>query len=244
MKEIDSKTREKIEALIYEFFDKLDTTKTNSSKYKDMFSKMSNKQFMEFIAKDYPYRFYMTPFEIEPTMTDINNALSVVDTPMFEKVNLPYLYTNKDGKPVQSKECFVGYLHIKKPQQFVTKKNSMSSDIAKRNMKNGLLIFEDKNAKESDREMESLVVFNLNKTMTELTRHRADSLEAKNMMYNQINTLGMCRLEDAPVEKDDSLSKNLLNTYLIGAHIQSNLLNEDYYLPYTLKEKKKKVERI
>lgn len=244
MKAIDNEKRKKIETLIYKFFDKLDTTGTNTEKYKEKFSKMNNNEFTKFVSLDFPYRFYTRPFDIEPTMTDIINALKVINVPLTEKLNLPYLYTNKDGVPVQSKECMVLYLHIKKLQQFITKKNSMSTEITNRNMKNGLLIFEDKNAKESDREMESLVVFNLDKTMKELTRHRADSMDAKNAMYNQISNTGKVSLSDAPVAKDDSLSKNMLNTYLIGAHLQSNLLNEDYYLPSTIEERKKKVERL
>lgn len=244
MKEVTPKLRKEMEAVIYKFFDTLDKTKSNSEKYKEIFSKMNNKQFTEFISADFPYRFYVKPFEVEPTIKDIEKALKVVDAPLFERVNLPYLYKNEKGKPVQSKPCLVLYVHIKKMQQFITKKNAMSTNIEKRNMKSGVLIFDDKNSKETDREMESLVINNLDYTMKELSRHRADSMDAKGSMYNQISTLGTAKLADAPVDKDDSLSKNLLNTYLLGAHIQSNLLNEGYYLPYTLKNKQKKIERI
>lgn len=244
MNEINNKLRKEIEEVIYKFFDTLDKTKTNSEKYKSIFASMDNKEFTKFISLKFPYRFYSSPFKIEPTMKDIKDGLKTINVPLMEKVNLPYLYKNKQGKPVQSKECFVGYCHTKKLQQFITKKNAMSTDISQRNMKTGLLISNDKNGKESDREMESLVVCNLNHTMKELSRHRADSMDAKNSMYNQINTIGQVSLSDAPVNKDDSLSKNLLNTYLLGAHLQSNLINEDYYLPYTIKNKDKKVVRV
>ena len=161
----------------------------------------------------------------------------------MEKLNLPYLYTNKDGIPAQSKECLVIYIPLKKVKQFITKKNAMSVDISQRDMKTGLLTGFDKNGKTSDREMESLAVMGLENTMIEFSRPRADGMKSKNQMYNTINTTGMVSLNDISIDEDDSLAKNLLNTYLIGSLINSNLINQDYYLPITLKNKKKQIER-
>jgi len=110
-------------------------------------------------------------------------------------------------------------------------------------MKTGLLTGKDKNGKTSDREMESLAVMGLEKSIDEFSRSRADSMKSKNVMYNTINTVGQVSLEDVPVDKDDSLSKNLLNAYLIGSHLKSNLILQDYYLMYTLKNKKGSLER-
>ena len=69
-------------------------------------------------------------------------------------------------------------------------------------------------------------------------------MRSKNMMYNTINTIGQVSLEDIPIDPDDSLSKNLLNAYLIGSHLKSNLILQDYYLMYTLKSKGKTIERV
>ena len=89
-------------------------------------------------------RFHTKPFEVEPTMTDINNALKVVGTPLLQKVALPYLYVNQNGEPVWSKEAMVIYIHIKKMKQFLTKKNSVPLSIESRDMKSGLLTSHDK----------------------------------------------------------------------------------------------------
>ena len=43
--------------------------------------------------------------------------------------------------------------------------------------------------------------------------------------------------EDIPVDKTDSLSKNMLNVYMIGAHLNTNLVNIDNMTPTTLKNK-------
>lgn len=243
MQPVSSKLRKEIEALIYQVFDTLDNTKMNSEHYKTMFAQMDDKKFTEFISLRFPYKFHVKPFVVEPKMQDCSNALKLVDSKLFEQVNLPYLYKNKEGKPVKSKEALVVYIPHKKVQQFITKKNSMSVDITNRDMKTGLLSGADKNGKATDREMESFAVLGLDKSMDEFATYRGDSMKAKNLLYNTINTLGQASQEDIPVDTDDSLSRNLLNSYLMGAMINTNLINQDYILSYTLKDKKKEIAR-
>lgn len=241
--ELTKKKREEIEALIFKVFDAIDPSKTNTEHYKQLFSNMTNEQFLKFISLRFPYRYHEKPFVTEPDMADIEKGCNILGVPLMEKLNLPYLYTNKDGIPAQSKECLVIYIPLKKVKQFITKKNAMSVDISQRDMKTGLLTGFDKNGKTSDREMESLAVMGLENTMIEFSRPRADGMKSKNQMYNTINTTGMVSLNDISIDEDDSLAKNLLNTYLIGSLINSNLINQDYYLPITLKNKKKQIER-
>lgn len=235
--------RQKAEELIYKVMDKLDPTNSNSNYYKELFASMSDKQFETYMKRDFPFRFHMRPFEIEPSMTQINDACKVLNVPLLEKVSLPYLYTDKNGKAVNSKECLVGYVPLKKMKQFITKKNAMSADISGRDMKTGLLISFDKNGITSDREMEALAVMGLDETIKELSRPRADAMNAKSVMYSTINTLGDVSLSDIPIDEDDSLGKNLMNVYMVGSLVNSNLINQDYYLPYTIKGKQKKVQR-
>ena len=68
-------------------------------------------------------------------------------------------------------------------------------------------------------------------------------MNAKTEFYNQINTTGMVSQKDVSVNLDDSLSRNMLNAYLLGALINSNLVNEEDYLPRTLQNKQKKTQR-
>ena len=235
-KEISPKLRKEVEAIIYQFFDILDKTKTNSEHYKKKFAKMDNKQFMKFISLKFPYRFHQKPFVIEPTMTDIREACDFIGVPLMETVYFPYLYKNADGLPVESeREQYVVYLPLKKMQQFLTHKNSMSTEIDLRDMKTGLLTSSDKNGKTSDRELESLIVLGLDNCTEEFSKFKADAMQAKNKAYNTINTIGKVSLQDVRTDEDDSLSRNLLNTYLLGAHIKSNIISNDYLLPYTLK---------
>lgn len=240
---IDKKTRRECEELVYKVMDTLDHTGANTDYYKKLFAKMTDEQFLKFFKKDFPLRYHYKPFEYEPDMEDFIKASKIINVPLFEKVSLGYLYRNAEGKPVTSKKCLVIYGHVKKVQQFITKKNAMSTDITGRDMKTGLLISDDKNAKTSDREMEALTIAGLDKVMEEFSKAKADSMEAKNLMYNTISNVGMVKLEDIRTTADDSISRNLLNTYLLGAHIDSNLVNKDGYLPHTLSERKKQISR-
>lgn len=136
--------RQKAEELIYKVMDTLDKEGYNSSYYKTLFAKMSDTQFMEFCKRNLPFRFHTKPFVIEPKMYDIEDALKILGVPLLEKVALPYLYVDKNGNPVWSKECMVIYIHVKKMKQFITKKNSTPTGIDNRDMKSGLLVSFDK----------------------------------------------------------------------------------------------------
>ena len=221
--------RKKAEDLIYRVFQKLDPSGAHVNYYKKKFAAMNDAQFKTFISRKFPYRFQPRLFTIEPTMTEINAAANEIGFPIMEEVRLPYMAKNKDGIPIKTKEALVVYVPLKKMKQFITKKNSMSVDIDMRDQKTGLF--------------EALTVMGLSQTIRELSRPRADSMKSKSVMYNTINTVGKVNLTELPDEPDDALSKNMLNVYLIGSGLDSNLLNTDGYLPITLKNKQRSVIR-
>ena len=235
--------RQQAEELIYKVLDTLDPQEYNSSYYKAMFAEMTDSQFLEFCKRNLPIRFHTKPFVIEPKMYDIEAALKILGVPLLEKVALPYLYIDKDGNPVWSKEALVIYIHLKKMKQFITKKNSTPTGIDNRDMKTGLLVSFDKGGKTSDREMEALAVMGLDETMKELSTWRADYMDAKSTAYQVISTLGRISEEDVSLEETDSIAKNTLNAYLTSALINTNILNEDYLLPKTLADRHRKIVR-
>lgn len=240
---ISTKKRQEVENIIYKVFDTLDKTHTNSDYYREIFSKMSNNEFYHFFERRMPLRFHYDIFKIEPNMSNIVDALKIIGASLFEKVNLRHIYVNRQGKPVQSKECLVIPIHIKRLKQMVISKSHVAMNTEKRDMKTGLLTSSDKGAKETDREFESLAAFGLDYTMDEFARARADSLKASAEMNSIIMTKGFVTANDITVDRDDSIAKNLLNIYLIGAHIHSNLIDEDYMTPYTAKRHRTKIER-
>ena len=208
------------------------------------FSKMNDEQFKKYITGHYPL-YYQTGAFREPGIKEITDALKEINVPLLESVYMPYKYKDKNGRPVKSKPCLVVYYHEKRMKQLLTKKNSSSISADTRDMKTGLLTGVDKNGKESDREFESLAVSGLMKTAEELSRPRADSMDDKNLMNNIIKNLGQVTLAELPEDIDDSLSKNMLNAYFLGAQLYTNIVEKDeYLLPYTVKDKQLKIQRI
>lgn len=235
--------RKKAEELIYSVFDKLDPQEYNSAYYKNLFAKMSDAQFMKFCKRNLPFRFLTKPFVVEPKMYDVEEALKVLKVPLLEKVAEPFLYVDKNGNPVWTKEAMVIYIHIKKMKQFITKKNSVPSNIDNRDMKTGLLVSHDKGGKTSDREMEALAVMGLDKTMEEMSTWRADYMDAKSSAYQTISTLGKISEKEIPIDDNDSIAKNTLNAYMVSSLINTNMLNKDYMLPKTIAGRKAKIKR-
>ena len=239
-----TKQRKEAEELIYNVFNALDKTHTNTDYYRSLFSKMSDEDFLKFCERRLPFRFHNELFKIEPKMSDIFEAFKYIKVPLLERVCLPHVYKDPNGVPVQTKECLVLYIHLKRMKQMLTKKNNTAINTDKRDMKTGLLTGEDKGGKETDREFESLATMGLNYTMDEFARSRADAMEAKAQMSTAILNQGFVSDKDINVAKDDSIAKNLLNVYLLGAHIRSNLVDINYMTPHTAKNKQAKIERV
>lgn len=238
-----NKQRLESEKLIYKVMDTLDPSGANTEYWKKEFANMSDEQFKKYISSEFPFYFQTGAFK-EPSMKQISDALDIINTPLLEPIYMPFKYVDKDGNPMRTKEGLVIYIHVKRMKQLLTKKNGMSIDTKSRDMRTGLLTGVDKNGKESDREFESLAISGLTATMKEFSRPRADSMTDKSVMNNTIKALGQVSLNDLPDTIDDSLSKNLLSTYFLGAQLYTNLVNLDYMTPYTYNNKQKKISRV
>lgn len=235
--------RKKIEDYIIGFFDVLDKSGTNSNYYKELFASLSDAQFLAMIKKKYPFKFQMRQSVTEPTMSDCVDACNYTGVPLLESIYVPYLFKDKSGNAVKTAKCMVGYQHHKKVQQIVTKKSKWSLDTSNRDMKGGRLLGQDKGTAISDREFEGLATLGLNNTMYEFARPKADSIQAKTAMNAAISTKGFVTQDDIPNDPDDSLSRHLVDVYMMSALLETNLLNQDGYTQYTLKNKKRAVER-
>lgn len=229
--------RQQAEELIYKVYDTVDPSKTNSDYYRKIFATMTDKDFEDFCKRRLPFRFHNSVFKVEPKMYDIIDAFKVLNKPLLEKVKLPYVYQNSKGEPVETQECMVLYIHLKRMKQMITKKNNTAMNIENRDMKTGRLMGSDKGGQETDKEFESLATMGLDWTMDEFARPKADALSGAAQMSNAILANGYVSDKDLQIASDDSLGKNLLNAYLLGAHIASNLVDIDYMTPYTAKNR-------
>ncbi len=240
---VSNAKRAEVEKLIYDVLDAADTTHTNSDYYKSLFAGMDNNQFYNFFKKRMPIRFHQSAFKVEPKMYEIVDAFKIMGVPLFEEVNLPYLYRDpKTNNPIRSKECLVVYLHIKRMKQMISKKNSTAMEIADRDMRTGLLINKDKGGKESDFEFTTLAITGLDHTMDEFARLRADAMRSKEELYNIIATKGEVTEDEVQPERDESLAAGMLYVYLLGSNVISNVSGAEdggYLTPYTIKKRNK-----
>lgn len=240
---ITKEKRKEIEALIIKTFTALDKSGSNSQYYQNLFSTLSDEKFFKLISGRLPFRLHTAPFVAEPNLSDCKDAMKVLQKPLLEKVNLNYLRKNEKGEAIQSKECLVGYINVKRLKQMMAKKTNAAIEIAKRDMKTGRLLGDDKGGIESDKEFEGAMALNLENVAVEYSRFKAASMEAKAEAYNLINVKGEVSFEEIDTKKSDSIAKNSLNVYLIGANIHSNLVDEMYYTPHTLENRKRQVSR-
>lgn len=244
MPTLSPETRAACEELIYRTFSAIDPSGANTQYYQQLFSNMSDQEFYKLISGRLPFRYHVAPFDNEPKMPDIFKAFKVLNKPLMEKVKLPYLAKDAQGNPIESKECLVGYLNIKRLKQMLTKKNNTAMEIAKREMKlTGRLQGADKGGLESNKEFEGAMALGLENTTAEYARVKAASMKAKAEAYNTINAKGEVSFDDIDTEKTDSIAKNAMNVYLIGANLHSNLIDEDYYNPHTLDNQARRIER-
>jgi hypothetical protein len=231
-----SEKRKKIEKLVLSVYSALDTTGENTKKMADTFKSMDDKAFAEFVnsIKDRKAYFQLEvlPFKNEPKLDDINKALGILKVPAEEYVYYPH-EASKDGKPLRTKVPVpVGYIHVRRLQQILSKKNSYTADITKRNQLTGQVTGDSKIARLSDTETAALITMGANMAVKELLGPRADNKAKKVAMYQQISRDGYVTLQS--LEGLDTVLDNTslltMDAYLLGAGLISDLINGSYIL--------------
>lgn len=231
--------REDIEKLIYDVFDALDPTETNSNKYRDLFSSMNDKKFDSFMRKflsDKKENFILDIVEFERTidMDKCEKAANVLGIPLYEYVYFRHLTGDKDNPVSTIDKCLVGYINVKRTQQLLFKKNGLSPTASRRSAITGQVVDDDKNARDSDIEASMLVSLGAKDILRELHGPRADDDVMKNQMINDINNKGFVSLDDLDSNPTNKVSLMSLTTYLTAAGIHSDLIGDNYILPKSL----------
>ena len=221
--------RKKLMKYLCDCMDLLDPTGENSKAYHDLFDNMSDKDFDSYIRKffaDHKQNLYLeiVEFERDLRIENIKKCADYMKVPLFERVAMPYLSGSTENAPVTPEPVAVGYVHEKRMQQTLLKKNAGSIDIKKRNPKTGQVIGEDKNARNSDVESFSMVAMGADNALRELMGPRADDMQAKNEMYNNIAKDGYVSLKDLTNEPENKVALNSLDTYFYLQGLSTNLV--------------------
>lgn len=236
---IDSKKRKEMENLIYKVFDALDPSGVNTIRYKDLFKNMSDSQFDNFFKnlfkEDDEYLILdVSDYDKDLKIEHVEKAAKILDVPLFEKVVLPFVNNDTENPVISKYEVPVGYIHIKRVQQILSKKNTTSTEISSRSALTGQVVGKDKNAKESDQENFALVTLDATNTLREFMGPRSDDMVMKNEMYSNISQKGYVSLDTLTNDVKNKTTLNTLDVYLISMGIKSDLVTEGMILKKTL----------
>ena len=233
--------RQKMEKVIYDTFSALDKTGTNTKHYKEMFSQMSDPQFDKFFKELFsdPSLYLILnicDYEIDLRIDDIEDAAKVLSIPLFERIAFPHYTKDKNNVVVSAEPVPVGYVHIKRTQQTLAKKNGLSTTSDMRSAMTGQVTGSDKNGKESDLENSMLISLGMLDVLKELNGPRADDLVMKQQMLTSIGTKGYVSLEELDNDPANKTTLNTVNTYLLGMGLNSDLVTKGLMLKKTIDE--------
>lgn len=231
--------RKAMEKLIYDTYNAMDDTGRNAEHYKNIFSNMSDakfeKYFKDLFADPNKYLIFTSvDYEIDINIDNLQKAANVLGIPLMERIACPHYTMDKNNVIVTKEEVPVGYVHIKRTQQTVAKKNGLSTTIDIRSSVTGQVTGADKNGRESDIENYMVVNMGGEYILRELNGPKADDIAMKNQMLAEIATKGYLSLEDLDSDPVNKTTLNTVNVYLLGMGFNSDLVTKGLMLPYTL----------
>ena len=220
-----------------ELYDALDPSGENTKSFKEKWGKLSDeefsKEFEKFLNDDSKKGFYLEiiEFDRDLSLENVEKAAKLKGIPLYEYVALPHINEDLDNVTVTPEPVPVGYIHAKRMQQTLLKKNSGSINISQRNTVTGQVIGDDKNAMTSNVETYSMTATNSTQALRELLGPRADNYTAKNEMYAAINRDGFVSLDELPNNQKDKIALNSLDIYFLMQGLRTNLVYPPEVLP-------------
>lgn len=245
MAKFDMSKRSKAEKIIYDVFSALDPSGTNTKKYRDIFTNMTNEEFSKLIKnmiEDDTLNFVLdvVDFDRDVDLIKAKKAADIIGVPIEEYVIMPFVNSNKDNPTVTKEKVFVGYIIEKRLQQTTRKKNGISINITDRSPTTGQVVNHDKNGRSSDQENMALFATGAINVATEFNGFRADGMQRKNQAYSSITQKGYCTLEELDAGIEDRTILNTIDVLYTGMSIKTDLVNNDYMLIDTMKKIKQK----
>lgn len=238
---ITKQKRTSMETLIYNVFDALDPSGVNTSKYKQLFKSMSDNQFDTFfknLFKD-ETRFLtldIVDYETVLTLEQCESAAKILKIPLFEHVIMCNNTSGGEDWYSTKHPVPVGYIHVKRTQQLLSKKNSGSTDISSRSAMTGQVTGDDKNSRTSDQENFALVNLGGEAILKELMGPRADDLSSKADMYSAISTKGYVSLEDISNNPENKVTLNTVDVMFLSMGIKTDLVTKNLLLKKTIND--------
>lgn len=230
--------RKAIENIIYDTFNAIDPSGSNTEKYKVLFSGMNDTQFAKYM-KDFldddseNFSLDIVDYDHDLKMEYCEAAAKVLNIPLMEYVYMPHLTMDKSRVVVSKEKCLVSYINVKRTQQLLHKKNGISIANEKRSAATGQVVDKDKNARSSDIEASLLVSLGADNILQELHGPRSDDPVMKRDMNQSIATKGYVVLDELENSPTNKVTLNTVNTYILSMGLKSDIVSDSYILPKT-----------
>ena len=194
--------RKKYEEKVYELFDDLDNSGFNSDTYRQSFSKMNDRDFIDMCKNmmtkdDFIFSIDVNQLASEKdgkiTLDQIRHVADKHKIKLVEYVFMPFRNNKKEPMCTFTRVPIV-YCQVRRFfQQMLQHKNSISNDNSKINPLTGQVINDDKTASTTNIQTYALTITNRGNALKEYLGPRADDNVAKQDMLTQIENTGRFR---------------------------------------------------
>ena len=217
-------SRAQVEAELYSVLDEITFSKDNSNRYRDVFAKMSDKEFLQFF-KDIKEGTRKLPVFIPPhgaARMDFKTVVAV-----GERMGLHFyghIIEEIDGVPfVSHQEAMVLKTHVRRLAQTLDAKLSVSDSDSVVDALTGQVTGGDKAASISAVELSVLVDGGLSATATELATVRGGDAGAYGYLKASTVASGQSSLRTAMEYRTGVGSKRAVKMLMLGKHLSINL---------------------
>jgi hypothetical protein len=228
--------RRKIETLITQVMKDLDPTGINAAKYQNMFVKMSDSQFSQWVTRFLAdeksnLRLDIEEFDSKRVLQfeNVEKAANRLGVKLFEYVYMPFA-SSDPNRPIRTKSpVLVGYLNIKRPQQLVSKKTGLALSDTNRDEMTGVAKGESKGGTTTGLETEMLAGVDADEILSEFCGVRGDNQAEYDNMMSEIAATGSVKLSDIKTTIFDKPTLLKADMYLIAMGLKTDLVSESYY---------------
>ena len=229
--------RKKIEELIDKTLTLMDPSGINAKKYRNMFQTMSDKQFSDWITKFLADEKSNLRLDIEEfgdgsrtlKFENVEKAADFIGIKLFEYVYLPHISSNPN-RPIRTKQpVLVGWLNIKRTQQFVTKKTGLATSDDNRDDMTGAAKGDSKGGTTTGIENELLAGVGGDIILSEISGARGDNVHEYDNMLKAISESGSVRLADIKTNLYDKPTLIAADMYFMAMGLKTDLISESYY---------------
>ena len=228
--------RRKIETLITQVMKDLDPTGINAAKYQNMFVKMSDSQFSQWVTRFLAdeksnLRLDIEEFDSKRVLQfeNVEKAANRMGVKLFEYVYMPFA-SSDPNRPIRTKSpVLVGYLNIKRPQQLVSKKTGLALSDTNRDEMTGVAKGDSKGGTTTGLETEMLAGVDADEILSEFCGVRGDNQAEYDNMMSKIAETGSVKLSDIKTTIFDKPTLLKADMYLIAMGLKTDLVSESYY---------------